>query len=182
MSDTILDLLVLPAYDVTKLLVADASTYPTPYPIVINPLIEITPPGFDAVSLSFNIQTYNIFTSSSLNLGTTGLPLPDGIYLLKYTIDPSTTYFVNKIVMRVDNLQEEFDEAFMRLDMMQCDNEIKKQAKVDLNTIYFFIQGSIAAANNCATDEANKLYLQASKLLYNFKRNNCGCSSGNNFL
>ena len=83
--------------------------------------------------------------------------------------------------MRVDKLQEMFDEAFMKLDMMECDKAIKMQQKVDLNSIYFFIQGAIAAANNCAIDTANKLYQQAYKMLNNFTKNNCHCS-GNNYI
>ncbi len=79
----------------------------------------------------------------------------------------------------MDQLQERFDEAFMKLDMMECDMAIKKQSKVELNTIYFFIQGAIAAANNCAIDVANKLYVQASKQLTNFSKNGCGCSGTN---
>jgi hypothetical protein len=83
--------------------------------------------------------------------------------------------------MRVDQLQEMFDSAFMRLDMMQCDLAIKTQQKVTLNSIYYFIQGSIAAANSCAIEESNRLYNQAKKMLINFS--NCGCgSSGNNYL
>ena len=69
----------------------------------------------------------------------------------------------------------------MKLDMMECDRAIKTQAKVDLTSIYFFIQGAIAAANNCAIIEANKLYNQAQKMLNNFIKEDCGCS-GNNFL
>ena len=83
--------------------------------------------------------------------------------------------------MRVDRLQEKFDEAFMSMDMMTCDRAIKTQSKVDLNSIYFFIQGAIAAANNCAIEEANKLYLVADKMLTSFVNNSCGCS-GNNYL
>ena len=83
--------------------------------------------------------------------------------------------------MRIDRIQEKFDEAFMRLDMMECDRAIKTQQKVELTSIYFFIQGSLAAANNCAIDEANKLYTQANNMLNNFIRNNCNCS-GNNYL
>jgi hypothetical protein len=70
----------------------------------------------------------------------------------------------------------------MRLDMMQCDLAIKTQQKVTLNSIYYFIQGSIAAANNCAIFEANRLYNQANKMLDNFiKAGTCGCS-GNNYV
>jgi hypothetical protein len=83
--------------------------------------------------------------------------------------------------MRVEKLQEKFDEAFMKLDMMECDRAIKTQQKVNLTSIYFFIQGSIAAANNCAIDEANRLYDQANRMLNNFIKNNCYCS-GNNYV
>jgi hypothetical protein len=43
------------------------------------------------------------------------------------------------------------------------------------------IQGSIAAANNCAVDTSNKLYVQADRMLNNFIKTNCGCS-GNNYI
>ena len=69
----------------------------------------------------------------------------------------------------------------MQLDMMECDRAIKTQSKVDLTSIYFFIQGAIAAANNCAIIESNKLYNQASKMLNNFMRNGCQCF-GNNYI
>ena len=55
----------------------------------------------------------------------------------------------------------------------------QKQSKVDLITIYFMIQSSIAAANNCNVEVANKLYLQASKQLNYFTLRNCGCSDNN---
>lgn len=83
--------------------------------------------------------------------------------------------------MRIEKIQEKFDAAFMKLDMMECDRAIKTQSKIDLNTISFFIQGSVSAANNCAIDESNKLYITANTMLNNFIRSNCGCS-GNNYL
>jgi hypothetical protein len=43
------------------------------------------------------------------------------------------------------------------------------------------IQGSIAAANNCAIDTANKLYVQANRQLDYFIANQCGCT-GNNYV
>jgi hypothetical protein len=50
-----------------------------------------------------------------------------------------------------------------------------------LNTINFFIQGALAAANNCAEVEALKLYKQADNMLDTFSKSNCGCS-GNNYV
>lgn len=176
-----LEILVLPTYNKMLLGVADASTYPSP---PVNPTIEITVPSFGTVVLPFTINDYNLFNSETLGITAPGaalVPLPDGIYKIKYSIAPAATNFIERTFLRVDQLQEKFDEAFMKLDMMECDKAIKTQSKVDLNTIYFFINGAIAAANNCALDTATKLYDQAQKMLNNFVKNNCNCS-GNNYV
>jgi len=182
MADLKLDIIVVPTYNILNLAVMDSSTYPNDPPIVSGATIDINVPGFDLVSLPFVVGELNVFTSSNLGISEIGVsqPLPDGIYHFKYSIAPSTVNFVEKTIMRADILQEKFDEAFMTLDMMECDRAIKTQSKVTLNTIYFFIQGAIAAANNCSEIEANKLYKQADKMLNNFIKNNCGCS-GNNY-
>jgi hypothetical protein len=176
-----LDILVVPTYNINTLNVVDASTYPDNPPVVTNPNIEITVPGFDVVNIPFDVNNFNIFTSSSLQITAAGVnqPLPDGVYHLKYSITPAYENYVEKSFMRVDKLQQKFDEAFMKLDMMECDRAIKTQSKVELNSIYFFIQGAIAAANNCAIVEANKLYNQADKALNTFMKNDCGCSGIN---
>jgi len=183
MADLKLDILVIPTYNVQTLGVADASVYPTNPPVVSGATIEINIPGFGVVLRPFSVNDFNIFTTSNLGLSPVGVdqPLPDGVYRLRYSVAPAYINFVEKSIMRVEKLQEKFDNAFMKLDMMECDRAIRTQAKVDLTSIYFFIQGSIAAANNCAVDEAMKLYNQADMMLNNFLKNNCGCS-GNNYV
>jgi hypothetical protein len=184
MADLKLDILVIPTYSTKTLGIADASIYPDDPPVVTSPTIEITIPGFARIVLPFSVNNFTVYSSSTLGLtevGNDDLPLPDGVYHLKYSITPAYENYVEKSIIRVDRLQEKFDEAFMKTDMMECDRAIKTQAKVDLSTIYFFIQGAIAAANNCAIDEANKLYLSADKMLTSFINNSCGCS-GNNYL
>jgi len=184
LNNMVLDILVIPTYNTLTLGVADASTYDTNPPVVSAPTIEITVPNFGVVSLPFTPNEFNIFNSTSLGLSAVGeplIPLPDGIYYLKYTVAPAMTYNVEKNIMRTELIQEKFDNAFMKLDMMECDSAIRTQAKVDLNSIYYMISGSIAAANNCAVDTANKLYMQADRMLNNFIRNNCGCT-GNNYI
>ena len=161
----------------------DTSVYDTDPPTVVNPTVEIKVPGFNAVYLPFTVEQINTFNSTDLGLTTAGdeIALPDGIYCIKYTTDPVLTNFVEKSIIRVDKLQEKFDNAFMTLDIMECDDALKKQAIVSLNTIYFYLQGSIASANNCAYVEAAKLYGQANKMLDRFLASHCGCS-GNNYL
>jgi hypothetical protein len=179
-----LDILVIPTYNTLTLGIADASTYDTDPPVVTAPTIEITIPGFATpVFLPFVVNDFNIFNSTSLGLSGVGdplIPLPDGIYYLRYTVSPAYINYVEKNIMRTELIQEKFDSAFMKLDMMECDLAIKTQSKVNLNSIYYMISGSIAAANNCAVDTANTLYIQANNMLNNFIRNNCGCS-GNNY-
>ena len=183
MADLKLDILVIPTYNVLTLGVADASTYPDNPPLVVAPTIEITVPGFGIVVLPFVVNEFNLFNSASLGISAAGVeePLPDGVYHLKYSTAPAYINYVTKTIIRVEKLQEKFDEAFMTLDMMECDKAIKTQSFITLNTIYFFIQGAIAAANNCAELESIKLYNQADRMLKSFIGNNCGCS-GNNYL
>jgi len=172
-----LDILVVPTYSTYTMAVVDASVYSV---APVTPKIDITVPGFNVVTLTFSPNQLNLFNSTNLNLTPVGADttsLPDGVYTLKYY---TTTDNVTKNIMRVDVLQEKFDGAFMKLDMMECDAAIKKQQKVTLDTIYYFIQGSLAAANNCAIDTANKLYAQADRMLRNFATEDCGCT-GNNY-
>lgn len=188
MADLKLDILVVPTYSSLTLGVMDISTYP-PYPPVSGATISICVPGFNEVILPFDVGVFNLYTSANLGITEIGddQPLPDGIYRLRYSVSPSwyfppnTILFVDKSIMRTEKIQEKFDRAFLQLDLMECDRAIKTQSTVTLNTINFFIQGSIAAANNCADFESNKLYRQADMMLDNFLRNNCGCT-GTNYL
>ena len=179
-----LDFLVINTYNTKTLGIADISVYDTDPPSVSSPTMQITVPGFTTpVSIPFNVQDFNVYNSIILGLSTfpTMTPLPDGVYYMKYSVAPATTNFVEKNIMRTEVIQEKFDNAFMKLDMMECDSAIRTQSKVTLNSIWYLIQGSIAAANNCAIDTANKLYIQANRQLDYFIANQCGCS-GNNYI
>jgi hypothetical protein len=178
-----LNIQVVPTYNTYTISIQDISTYDTQPPNVSSPTIRIVAPGVD-VSLPFVPQTINTFNSTSLGLTaplSSTAPIPDGVYYLTYSIAPANSNYVNKTFMRTDLIQEKFDNAFMKLDMIQCDKAIKTQSTVTLNTIYYFIQGSIAAANNSAVDVATKLYIQADNMLNNFIRTNCGCT-GTNYI
>jgi hypothetical protein len=183
MSTLLLNITIVPTFDVQSLSILDISTYPNPIPLPIPVYtMEITVPGFEAVVVPFTPLSLNVYFSDTLEITEPGIqqPLPDGIYYFKYSTDALGYSPAERTIMRVDRLQARFDEAFMHLDMMECDQAIKTQSKVELSTIYFFIQGSIAAANNCDPITANKLYNKASKMLDTFINNNCGCS-GNNY-
>lgn len=177
MAEPKLNLLFPETHDAKSLLIADISTYPSSFSIV-NPTIEITPPGFNVVTLSFTAQGFTVYDSMSLEITCSDLDcdkidLPDGIYYVKYSISPAYRYFVNKSFLRVNKLQEKFDKVYLKLDFMQCDQAIKEEDMEVLNTIETYIQGAIAAANNCLDTLAMKLYNKANEYIKDFVNNRC---------
>lgn len=182
MANLQLDIIVVPTYNTLSIGITDASVYPTNPPIVSAPSIEIDIPGFGTKILPFVPNDTNVFTSSLLGITDSGCnqPLPDGIYRIKYSVSPAYLNYVEKTILRIDKLQEKFDNAFLQLNMMECDRALRTQSSVTLNTINFLIQGAISAANNCSEYESTRLYNQADIMLNTFLKNNCGCS-GNNY-
>lgn len=175
--DPKLDLLVLDTHNAYTLGVADLSVYPTGFAVVA-PTLQVAPPGWPTVALPFSAKSLSILNSENLGLTKAGqqqVKLPDGIYRLKYTVNPAYQHFVEKTFMRVDALQERFDQAFMQADFAQGDVHFVKARRVQLDEIYYLIQESIAAANQCANTLAANLYQRASKLLTRFMNTSTCC-------
>jgi hypothetical protein len=178
MSTIKLDLLLVDTHSPMAISVADFSTYPDNY-TPVSPTIQIRATGFPSVTLDFTPKQINVYTSENLGITCAGeciVPLPDGIYTLTYTINPAQQHFVEKSYLMVNNLMDRFDTAFMKLDMLECDGPIRKQRRVELDTIYYFIQGAIASANKCATQKAVEMYRRADTMLTQFITNKCNCN------
>lgn len=182
-----LDIQIVPTYCIKTINIFDNSTYDLiapddTMPELNTPELEITiPNGFDPAIIVFVPNTYNILDSETLGITEEGedpLPLPDGIYIFKYSVIPRHINVVEKSIFRVDALMEKYDVAFMTLDMMQCDQALKRQEKLDLNEIYYLIQGAISSANNCAYDQALALYAKANSLLTRFQSRSKCCNNG----
>lgn len=177
MAEPKLNLLFPETHDAKAMLIADISVYPVPYSIQ-NPTIEITPPGFNTVTLAFTAQGFTVYNSMTLEITCSDLDcdtidLPDGIYYVKYSITPAYKYFVNKSFLRVNKLQEKLDKVYLQLDFMQCDQAIKEQDKKILNTIQTYINGAIAAANNCMDSLSMKLYNKANDYIKDYVSKKC---------
>ena len=140
-SQPILDLLLIDTHSAKSIGISDFSQYPTGYSL-ISPTLEITASGFSPVTISFAVNSINIFTSLNLNITCAGQELedlPDGIYTVKYSIAPAYLHNVTRTFLRVEKIQEKFDTAFMKLDILQCDGPLRKQKEEELNSIYYFI-------------------------------------------
>jgi hypothetical protein len=173
-----LDLNIIPTHNIKTIGVADASTYETNL-IITSPTLEITPPGFPKISIPFVARSVNIFNSNNLGISNCTNEdllhiLPDGIYKLKYSIQPSLSNYVEKSFFRVDALKCKYMKAFLSIDM-DCSNcsANMKNSKKTISKVRLLIDGVLASANECDEVSAMKKYKQASKLLDSFK--NCNC-------
>lgn len=175
--DPKLDLLILDTHNAYTLGIADLSQYPPGFAIVA-PTLQIAPPGFPSVALPFTASSISILNSENLGLTKSGqdqVKLPDGIYRIKFTVNPANVHYVEKTFMRTDGIQEKFDSAFMKADFSCGDRHFTKAERDKLDEIYYLIQEAIAAANKCANSLAMNLYNQASKLLERFLDGKANC-------
>ncbi len=166
-----LDINIIPSYNTHTLIIGDASEYPFGTAIN-NPYLEVTPPGFQKVTLIFSPKNLNVYNSNSLNLTDSDCtqPLPDGIYKLKYSIQPNYEIYTEKSFFKIDQLLELFDSAFLKLDIIDCNLSYNQKMRKKLHEIELFIQSAVSAANKCNDKLATDLYKMAYKLL---KQLNC---------
>ena len=168
----ILDFTILDSHNPKLLAVADVSKFPTGF-LPVNATIEITPPSFPT---SLHVHSFNnlaMFSTNTLNITCvedySQLPdLADGLWNIKITVAPSHKYFVEKSFFRVDSLVHKWQKALISTDIKECDQSVKKQDKLALDDINFFIQGAVAAANECDYNRATQLYDLANTLLKSF--------------
>lgn len=171
MADNIpvLNLLYMDSHDVTLLILADISVYPTGFNIIA-PTLAVTAPGYGEKQIPFDAGNVNIFNSNTLGIPchTYGCPpvdLPDGAYTFKYAIFPAFKYNITKTFFRTNKIYAKFDEIFLNVELLDCDRQIKRNKKMKLDEAEFYIQGAISAGNKCALKLATELYRKADAIL-----------------
>lgn len=178
MAVPILDITLVETYNLYYIAITDISEYPPNWNIQ-NVSFEVTPPGFLKINVPFTPKSTNYYKSSHLGI-TCGVdedcvPLPDGIWKMKYSIKPNSTYWVEKSFMRVNQIRCDYGEAFLKVDLLDECSKNKKQLKDKLQQINILIEGSVAAANACDFERATKYYEKAKFMLDNFNKDcNCG--------
>lgn len=172
-----LNILLTPTYSPKTIAIGDISPYPAGFAIV-NPTIEITPPALNKVTLPFSAMNFNIFNANDLNI-TCGAPLcslpdlPDGLWEFKYSIAPAFENFVEKKFMRVDAITLRWHKAFLKSDISECDETIKQQDLEALDQIWGYINGAVAAGNECDYTAAMTYYRIADKKLNKYLKTKC---------
>ena len=168
-----LDIATLDTHSLNTICILDISKYPPSYNIV-NPSLEITPPGFSPVTLAFTAGSLQIYKSSHLGIVCEWCDeqeLPDGIWKFKYSIYPANKNYVEKTIVKVDRLQAKFDEVYTLLDITECNEKIKKSDKEFLSIIEDYIAGAIAAGNKCIHKRFTTYYTKATEMLNSYINN-----------
>lgn len=176
-TSPILDFVVVDTHNLLTLGIADSSFYPTGF-TVLNPTYEITPPSFPKATVVYTTGQLTIFNSNTLNISCVDdvsllIDLPDGIWTVKQSITPPITYNLERTFIRTTKLEQKFGTAFLKTDLVQCNQDVKIEHMKVLDEVWFYIQAAIAAANQCNNLLAMQLYKLANTMLDNFLRDRC---------
>ena len=160
--------------DCKTLAILDTSYYPVTPEF---PTLVIEMPGFSPVQFPFQTGQVNIFNSYSLGLsGINTVPdlidLPDGLYMLTYSICPNDQQYVTKHYLRTCQIEYKFAQEFAKT-VNFCDIDSKFMS--DLQRIEVLIEGAKANAKVCNPTKAVELYRKANELLDRLDAKCCNC-------
>lgn len=170
---------IIDTHDFKTIGILDTSWY-NPDITIETPVLEIVPPGYKlAASPFYQVKALNVFNSNSVGITRATceeelIELPDGLWRFKYSICPNDKLFIERFYLKTDQIKCRYTQAFLNLDLNNCDDPIDKDKKKKLDEIEFYIDGSIAAANNQNAKLATDLYNKASKLLDRYGAK-CSC-------
>lgn len=176
-TSPMLDFTIVDMHNTKSLGVADTSFYPQNFN-VINPTFEITPPSFIKATVVYTVGNLNIFNSNSLNITCVDdasllTDLPDGIWTIRQSIAPAYQHNIERTFIRTTAIQQRLGKAFLKTDITQCDQDMKGSQMKIIDQIYYYIQASVAAANQCNNILAMNLYRAANTMLDNFLADRC---------
>lgn len=176
-TSPIMDFMVVDTHNPTTLAVADTSFYPTGFSI-LNPTLEITPPGFPKLVTVFSPNTVTTFNSNTLRITCVSdirflTPLPDGVWHIKASITPPIDFFAEKQFLRADNLKQKLGRAFLKSDLTECSLSTTRENMKAIDEANFYIEAAIAAGNQCNYILAMELYRTANTMLDHFLSGRC---------
>lgn len=156
--------------------IVDLSSY-SPIPSSADVSMQITPPGYPTVNVTFNPGKVNIYKCADLGITcgpTECCPLPDGIYDVKYSVKintlanttPSNLAKIEKTFIKVDQLLCKYDHVFAKVDMYcNCGEDKQRQYKHVLDEVDLMIASCVSAANACDPKSSFLLYKKADDIL-----------------
>ena len=157
----------------------DTSVY-SPLVGIFRPRLFITAPGFGAVELNFVPDSSPTLTACDLqlqteNCGTSYINLPDGLYVVKYAVDPECKVFVEYNHLRITCALNRYEKILCNISVADCDPPAKiKERLRDLRLIGMYLHAAKAKIETChLSQEGMTLFNYAVKLLNKFECKNC---------
>ena len=163
------------------LCIKDTSQYAAELAVDCEELL-ITLPGFSVPVLTKVDKNFDmclnacvIGTQTKL-CGTEQQNLADGIYIIRYSVSPNTTLFVEYNHLRVTLLLTEYYQVLCNLDVQACQPDSQRQEVLsEMNFIKTIIDAAVANVEYCqASSQGMQLYRYAKERL-----NKINCPSGN---
>lgn len=180
MANHVLSLEIPTVSNPCVLKIFDTSVY-SPLVAVFNPRLEIVVPGFTYTSeLSFVPESSPTLTACDLglqteNCGSSYVNLPDGIYGIKYAVDPECKVYVQYNHLRITCALNRYEKILCTLSLANCDPPAKVKEKLkQLQLIRMYLDAAKAKVETChENQEGMTLFNYAVKLLNKMECKNC---------
>jgi len=169
--------------------ILDTSVYQTANPAIpiICPTLNITVPGFgysnqiEGTTMTNFVNTGHITLTAcdlqlqNTNCGTQYYNIPDGIYIIKYSVSPNDTVYVEYNHLRISHALNKYYNILCDVDAAACDPPFKiKQKLEELRLIFMYLQAAKSKVEFCLEPQKGmSLYNYALKLLNKLECKNC---------
>lgn len=164
----------------------DTSVYVNPIPITC-PTLNITVPGFSysnqiegTVMTDFVNSGHITLTACDLQLqtvdcGSQYADLPDGIYIIKYSVSPNDQVYVEYNHMRISQAMNKYYKILCDVDVNACDAPAKiKERLAELHLIKMYLDAAVSKVEFCQEPQKGmSLYNYALRLLNKMNCTNC---------
>ena len=152
--------------------VFDTSVY-SPLVGIFEPKLYITVPGYTtSAEVHFIPESSPTLTGCDLGIQTENcdssyVNLPDGIYVVKYVVDPTQTVYVEYNHLRTTQAMNLYQKILCDIEVADCDPPAKTKEKLNhLRLIGMYLEAAKAKVETCHENQAGMtLFNYAVKLL-----------------
>ena len=180
MANHILSLEVPTVFNTCILSILDTSVYSALIPVTC-PTLNVTVPGFNySTQLTIVPGANTILTACDLQLQTQNCAtslndLPDGIYVIKYSVSPNDLVFVEYNHLRISKALNIYNNILCKLDLAACEPpaNIKRKLEV-LKMAKMYLDAAKAKVEFChEPNHGMSLYNYALKIMRKIECKNC---------
>jgi len=180
MANHVLSLEVPTVMNACILSVIDTSVYSSLVPVTC-PTLNVTPPGFSwSTQIELTPGFSQILTACDLLMqleqcGEVNADLPDGVYIIKYSVSPNDIVYVEYNHLRITKALIRYNKVLCDLDLAACEPSTAVKDKLaKLQKIRMYLDAAKAKVEFCHEPQKGMtLYNYAIKLLNKLECVNC---------